>query len=233
MGCVCQMKNKKIIINSHFNENKGNMSTIHELTKSLSIKNKTKNYYYHTNKTCWENILDFLTYKELTIVAQLNKDLQNISKNHRLLNKFFKEKKSKESILEKKTNKTCKTHNTNVPNIYNNNIIIHSNIIPNNTLENKAFSLEKNNENVKKKKEKKIFFYEDYFTKKKINIQPNNLYINKFTPSASVCSSSIGYFDHTPSFSDSNISNRKSFYNITNITNININQYPNSRFNDS
>ena len=59
------------------------------------------------------------------------------------------------------------------------------------------------------------------------------MYINKFPQSASVCSSSIGYYDHTPSFSDDNMSNRKSFYNITNITNININQYPNSKFNDS
>jgi hypothetical protein len=226
------MKNKKIIINSKINENKGNFSTFYELNKSMSIRNKTNNYYYHTNKTCWENILDFLTYKELTIVAQLNKDLRNISKNHRLLNKFFKEKESKQFIIEKKTNKTSKTHNTNVPNIYNNNITIHSNIKSNNKLENKSLSLEKN-EKIQPKNEKKISFYEDYFTKKKINIQSNNLYINKFPQSASVCSSSIGYYDHTPSFSDDNMSNRKSFYNITNITNININQYPNSKFNDS
>ncbi len=232
MGCVCQMKNKKIIINSNINENKGNFSTFYELNKSMSIRNKTNNYYYHTNKTCWENILDFLTYKELTIVAQLNKDLRNISKNHRLLNKFFKEKESKQFIIEKKTNKTSKTHNTNVPNIYNNNITIHSNIKSNNTLENKSLSLEKN-EKIQPKNEKKISFYEDYFTKKKINIQSNNLCINKFTQSASVCSSSIGYYDQTPSFSEDNLSNRKSFYNITNITNININQYSNSKFNDS
>ena len=166
MGCVCQMKNKKIIINSNINENKGNFSTFYELNKSMSIRNKTNNYYYHTNKTCWENILDFLTYKELTIVAQLNKDLRNISKNHRLLNKFFKEKESKQFIIEKKTNKTSKTHNTNVPNIYNNNITIHSNIKSNNTLENKSLSLEKN-EKIQPKNEKKISFYEDYFTKKK------------------------------------------------------------------
>ncbi len=233
MGCVCQMKNKKIIINSNLNENKRNFSTCYELTKSMSIKNKSNNYYYHTNKICWENILDFLTYKELTIVAQLNKDLRNITKNHKLLNKFFKQKESKEYIVETKTNKTCKTHNTNVPNIYNNNITIHSNIISNTKLENKTFSLLEKDENVKKKNEKKISFYEDYFTKQKINIQSNNLYINKFPQSASVCSSSIGYYDHTPSFSDDNMSNRKSFYNITNITNININQYPNSKFNDS
>jgi hypothetical protein len=226
------MKNKKIIINSNINENKGNFSTFYELNKSMSIRNKTNNYYYHTNKTCWENILDFLTYKELTIVAQLNKDLRNISKNHRLLNKFFKEKESKQFIIEKKTNKTSKTHNTNVPNIYNNNITIHSNIKSNNTLENKSLSLEKN-EKIQPKNEKKISFYEDYFTKKKINIQSNNLCINKFTQSASVCSSSIGYYDQTPSFSEDNLSNRKSFYNITNITNININQYSNSKFNDS
>ncbi len=232
MGCVCQMKNKKIIINSNINENKGNFSTFYELNKSMSIRNKTNNYYYHTNKTCWENILDFLTYKELTIVAQLNKDLRNISKNHRLLNKFFKEKESKQFIIEKKTNKTSKTHNTNVPNIYNNNVTIHSNIKSNNTLENKSLSLEKN-EKIQPKNEKKISFYEDYFTKKKINIQSNNLCINKFTQSASVCSSSIGYYDQTPSFSEDNLSNRKSFYNITNITNININQYSNSKFNDS
>ena len=115
---------------------------------------------------------------------------------------------------------------------YNNNITIHSNIKSNNTLENKSLSLEKN-EKIQPKNEKKISFYEDYFTKKKINIQSNNLCINKFTQSASVCSSSIGYYDQTPSFSEDNLSNRKSFYNITNITNININQYPNSRFNDS
>lgn len=228
------MKNKKIIINSNINEYKGNISTFNEITKSMEILNNINNYFYRTDEKCWAKILDFLTYKELTVVAQLNKNLRNISKNHKLLNKFFKEKDyNKEIILEKKTNKT---HSINVPNNYNNNIIIHSQskFPSNKTLENKSsYSLEKNKINNLKKNEKKISFYEDYFTKKKINIQQNNLYINKFTPSQSICSSSVGYYDHTPSFSDDNMSNRRSFYNITNITNININKFPGRNFNDS
>ena len=76
----------------------------------------------------------------------------------------------------------------------------------------------------KSKTNKNLTPYLDFFTNKKIQIQPKTLYFNGYT--ASVCSSSVGYYDHTPSFSDENFSNRKSIVNITNITTIHINHCP-------
>ena len=237
MGCICKPKKKNINILSNLNDFKINNSTNCELSKSveyITIKNKRKDYFYHTDKKGWENILDFFTYKELTIIAQLNSKLRNISKSPRILNKFFKENKTqklkdknndksisiydKNKILISKTNKTY-IHQFNLKNPFDKCILY-------------SFSKDKEKkENLtKKKKEKKsqtlvikmnnlnskqtnfnkqISPYIDCFTNKKIQIQPKQLVFNGYT--SSLCSSSIGYYEHTPSFSDEIISNSKKY----------------------
>ena len=245
MGCICYPKKNNINILSNLNDMKINNSTNCELSKSIdyiTVKNKRKDYFFHINKKGWENILDFFTYKELTIIAQLNSDLRDISKNPRILNKFFKEENTKKeeerSIIKDKNiiqiSKTNKTHflnpkyyfekrltNSNI-NFNNNNINISKENIKTKN-ENKSQTLIIKMKNKENNNNKKLSPYIDCFTNQKIQI-PNNFIFNGYT--ASVCSSSVSYIDQTPSFSDENISNTKSVFNVTNITTIHINHHP-------
>ena len=234
MGCICKPKQKNINILSNLNDFKINNSTNCELSKSveyISIKNKRKDYFYHTDKKGWENILDFFTYKELTIIAQLNSTLRNISKSPRILNKFFKENKiqksedknvdksisifNKNKILISKTNKTY-VHQIDLKNPLDKDI---SNSFSKDKEKKETNKMKKENKsqtlvlkvnkiNLKQTNlNKKFTPYIDYFINKKIHIQPKQLLFNGYT--SSICSSSIGNYDHTPSFSEEIISNRK------------------------
>jgi len=250
MGCICYPKKNNINILSNLNDMKINNSTNCELSKSIdyiTVKNKRKDYFFHINKKGWENILDFFTYKELTIIAQLNRELRNISKNPRILNKFFKENKI-EKLEEKSDDKLKQIQNKNKILLSKTNKSYFHTLNLKNTIDkfiSNTFTKDKEKkENLTKKKKenksqtlvikmnnlnqkltninKNITPYIDYFTNQKIQIPGNQLLLNGYT--ASICSSSVGYHDHTPSFSDENISNRKNILNITNITTININQ---------
>ncbi len=237
MGCICKPKKKNINILSNLNDFKINNSTNCELSKSveyITIKNKKKDYFYHTDKKGWENILDFFTYKELTIIAQLNSKLRNISKSPRILNKFFKENKTqklndknddksisvydKNKILISKTNKTY-IHQLNLKNPFDKSIAYSfskdkekkENITKEKTeKKSQTLIIKMNNLNSKQTNlNKKFSPYIDCFTNKKIQIQPKQLVFNGYA--SSFCSSSIGYYDHTPSFSDEIISNSKKY----------------------
>ena len=241
MGNICKPKRKNINIITDINNVHKKESTNFDLSKSFD--NKLIDYFYHIDKKGWEHILDFFTYKELTVIAQLNSKLRDISKNPRILNKFFLEKdipteaeknekinNKKNQIFVSKTNKSnfqiFKPKNFDkISSDSNSKEKISNEIKMKKDNKSKTLILKTDNLNDNKSKtNKNLTPYLDFFTNKKIQIQPKTLYFNGYT--ASVCSSSVGYYDHTPSFSDENFSNRKSIVNITNITTIHINHCP-------